>query len=194
MKKRIFTIALLAICASLAAYGTLAYFTYDETAVNVIIAGSIEIDLREFSRQPDGSLATFENIDDAMPATDYSKIVDVKNVGMGTAWIKVTVEKKLTLAEGVEGEIDLSLLGLDINTQYWQERDGCYYYIKPLQPDEKTEPLFTTVSFSSDMSNIYQHSSAEITVTAYAVQTANNGKTVFDAAGWTKQDQGGNLE
>lgn len=188
MKKKIFIIALLAICASLAAYGTLAYFTYDETAVNVIVAGSIEIDLREFSRQPDGALAPFENIEDAMPATDYSKIVDVKNVGTGTAWIKVTIDKAITLADGDEGEIDLSLLGLDINTEYWKELDGYYYYLKPLQPDEKTEPLFTTVSFSSDMSNIYQHSSAEITVTAYAVQTANNGKTVFDAAGWTKQD------
>lgn len=188
MKKKIIAIALIVICASLAAYGTLSYFTYGDTATNVITAGNIKIELQELSRQPDGTLVQFENISDAMPATDYSKIAQVKNSGKGTAWLKVTVAKSITLAEGVEGEPDVSLLGLDINTEFWTEQDGYYYYTKPLQPGATTEPLFTTVSFSADMSNIYQHSSCEITITAYAVQAANNGKTVFEAAGWEPQE------
>lgn len=188
MKKKIFAITLIVICASLAAYGTLSYFTYDDTATNVITAGTVIIELQERSQQPDGTLVPFENITDAMPATDYSKIVRVKNTGTGTAWLRVAVSKSITLAEGTEGEIDLDLLGLDFNTEYWTLQDGFYYYNNPLQPDATTEPLFTTVSFSADMSNIYQHSSAEITVTAYAVQAANNGATVFEAAGWEPQD------
>lgn len=188
MKKKIIAIALIVICASLAAYGTLSYFTYEDTATNVITAGNIQIELQEFTQQPDGTLVPFVNISDAMPATDYSKLPLVKNSGKGTAWLKVTISKSITLAEGVEGEPDVSLLGLDINTEYWIEQDGYYYYTKPLQPGATTEPLFTTVSFSADMSNIYQHSSCEITITAYAVQAANNGKTVFEAAGWEPQD------
>ena len=40
MKRKIFAIALIAVCFAIAAYGTLAYFTYEDTATNVIITGS----------------------------------------------------------------------------------------------------------------------------------------------------------
>lgn len=184
MKKRILVIAVIAIFASLAAYGTLAYFTYEDTATNVITAGDVKIDLEEWAESEGGSLVPFEDIDDVMPGMDVSKIVQVKNTGGQDAWIRVSVEKTITLADGKDGEVDLSLVTYDLNTEYWTEKDGYYYYNEVLKPGETTEPLFTTVSFSKEMSNMYQHSRAVVEIDAQATQAKNNGTTVFDAAGW----------
>ncbi len=184
MKKKITAAALLVICLMTAAYGTLAYFTYEETATNVITASALEIDLEEWSASDDGTLVPFEDIDDVMPGTKVSKIVRVRNTGEQPAWIRVAVTKSVTLAEGREGEIDLSLVTMDLNTVNWTERDGYYYYVTPLAPGKTTEPLFTTVSFSEEMSNLYQHSKAVIAVSLQATQTVHNGDTVFEASGW----------
>ena len=185
MKKKITVCAVIAICLSMVAYGTLAYFVSDEVAHNVITSGHIDIDLQEYEDQDgDGILEPFEDLINVLPAMDVSKIVQVENIGMQSAWIRVSVEKSITLAEGREGEIDLSLVTYDLNTEYWTEQDGYYYYNKILKPGQTTEPLFTEVSFSPKMGNMYQESTATIEVKAYATQSANNGKTVLDAAGW----------
>ena len=119
-----------------------------------------------------------------MPDTEISKIVLVKNIGGQAAWIRVSLDKAINLAEGVNGEVDLSLISYDLNTDFWTEKDGFYYYNATLQPNEVTEPLFTKVIFSATMSNMYQNSKAVIDVTAQATQVANNGTCALDAAGW----------
>ena len=115
---------------------------------------------------------------------EVSKIVQVKNIGGQSAWIRVSVDKTIQLAEGVDGDVDLSLISYDLNTDFWTEKDGFYYYNTILQPNEVTEPLFTKVIFSATMSNMYQNSKAVIDVTAQATQVANNGTCALDAAGW----------
>lgn len=188
MKKKLLVLAVVAICASMSAYGTLAYFTHEETATNVITAGSIKIELEEWAESEDGSLVPFEDIDDVMPGMDVSKIVQIKNKGGQDAWVRISVEKSIILADDVEGEVDLSLVTYDLNTEDWTEQDGYYYYNTVLKSGETTEPLFTTVYFSADMSNLYQHSKAIIKVDAQATQVANNGATVFEAAGWPEAE------
>ena len=47
MKRKLFAGAVIAICLSLIAYGTLAYFTAEDTARNVNTSGGIYIQLRE---------------------------------------------------------------------------------------------------------------------------------------------------
>ena len=42
--------------------------------------------------------------------------------------------------------------------------------------------------FDKTMSNMYQESKAVIKVNAQATQVANNGSTVFEAAGWPKAE------
>lgn len=49
MKRKLFAGAVIAICLSLIAYGTLAYFTAEDTARNVITSGGIDIQLREWA-------------------------------------------------------------------------------------------------------------------------------------------------
>lgn len=183
MKKKICVIALLVICVTIAAYSTSAYFTHEQTATNVITFGSIKVELQEWSDTGNG-LIPFEDIDGVQPGTEVSKIVQVKNIGGQAAWIRVSADKTIHLAEGVDGEVDLSLISYDLNTDFWTEKDGFYYYNAILQPNEVTEPLFTKVVFSATMSNMYQNSKAVIDVTAQATQVANNGTSALDAAGW----------
>ena len=184
MKKKVLGIAAALICLSMAAYGTLAYFTHEDTVTNVITTGGVEIALEEFSKNEDGSLVPFKDVDNVMPGAEVSKIVQVKNTGNNSAWVRVSVSRSIALAEGVNGEADASLILMDINTENWTENNGYYYYNTALEAGETTEPLFTTVSFSPEMDNLYQYSRFNIEVTAQATQTAHNGSTVFDAAGW----------
>lgn len=184
MKKKFFVCALIAICLSAAAYGTLAYFTYEDTATNVITAGNIEIDLEELAEGENGEKVPFEDVVGVVPGDEVSKIVQVKNTGANAAWVRVSVDAAIELAEGVEGEPDLSLLTYDLNTAKWTEKDGYYYYNEALEAGKTTEPLFTKVIFDTKMGNLYQNSVAVIDVDAQAVQVANNGTSALDAAGW----------
>lgn len=189
MKRKIFAIALIAVCFAIAAYGTLAYFTYEDTATNVIVAGNIKIALRQWSETNGGEGVTFDDPIDVLPGAVVSKIVEVENTGKNAAWIRVSVQKAIELAAGMEGNVDVSLVGLNLNTEFWTEQDGYYYYNVALQPGEKTAPLFTEVAFASHMSNLYQSSKAILNIQAYGVQVANNGQTVFEAAGWPENQQ-----
>lgn len=185
MKKKIFVCAFLVACISIMVYGTVAYFTYEDTATNVITMGNIKIELQEFAIPKDGGdPIPFQDAIDVLPGTGVSKIVRVENVGAQPAWIRICVAKTILLAQGVSGDVDLSLVTYDLNTQYWIEKDGYYYYKDVLNPGEMSQPLFTEVSFSPDMGNMYQQSKAIIKVDAQATQVANNGATVFEAAGW----------
>ena len=189
MKKKIFVCAFIAVCLSIVAYGTTAYFTYDEKATNVITAGNIKIELQEWTVTEAG-IARVSNGEevDVLPGIEVSRIVKVKNIGMKTAWIRVSVEKSLTLAENVSGTADASLVSYDLNTDYWMEKDGYYYYKEELEPGEITENLFTKVIFSPAMNDMYQQSKAIIDVSAQATQFVNNGTDVFEAAGWPNAD------
>ena len=53
-----------------------------------------------------------------------------------------------------------------------------------LKAGEVTAPIFTKVTFDANMGNAYQNATATVDVTAQAVQAANNGKTITEAAGW----------
>jgi len=184
MKKKIAIVALFVALVAMSVGGTLAYFTADTTATNVITAGNIEIDLVEMEKTENGELVPFENKDGVMPGDVISKIVTVVNTGDNPAYIRIQMEKAITLAEGKNGDIDPSLVSCNINTADWTEKDGYFYYNKPLAAGEETTPLFNEVTFSSKMDNLYQGCKAEIDVFAQAVQVANNGASALEAAGW----------
>lgn len=183
MKKRVILIAAAVILLALMAQGTLAYFTSRAIATNVITTGSIEIELIEMAQTENG-LVPFENLSGVMPDTEASKIVTVKNTGGNDAFIRVQVDKKITLREGVTQTPDPDMVKLDYNTDSWTLKDGCYYYNEILKSGEETEPLFTTVTFAPEMGNAYQEATVAIDVRAQATQTANNGTDPLEAEGW----------
>ena len=187
MKKRLFVAALACICITALAGGTLAYYTAENTAHNVITTGGIDIAVQEWADAEKTVPFPEDGVEDVMPGTEVTKIVEVKNTGSNDAYVRVKVDKSITLAG--EGAPDLDLLLLDMNETDWTAgEDGYYYYNVPVKPGQVTSPLFTTVTFDTGMNNLYQNSSAEVDVTAYAVQADNNGDTVLEAQGWPAAD------
>ena len=79
-KQKLVTLSAVAIVAALSAYGSVAYFTAEDTARNVITAGKVKIELQEKMLTPDGEKTVpFENQLGVMPGCEVSKIVTVKN-------------------------------------------------------------------------------------------------------------------
>ena len=180
MKRKLLILSVLAICIATLAAGTLAYFTSEGKAHNVITTGGVEITVQEWADE--NKQTPFEDLEGIMPGMTVTKIAEIKNTGASDAWVRVKVEKNIKL-QG-EGAPDTGLVELTLNTADWTEKDGYYYYTKVLKPGEVTAPIFTAVTFKPDMGNEYQNATATVDVVAQAVQTANNGATVMDAQGW----------
>ena len=180
MKRKLLILSVLAICIATLAAGTLAYFTSEGKAHNVITTGGVEIAVQEWADEE--KTKPFEDLTGIMPGMTVTKIAEVKNTGASDAWVRVKVEKNIKL-QG-EGAPDTGLVELTLNTADWTEKDGYYYYTKVLKPGEVTAPIFTAVTFKPDMGNEYQNATATVDVTAQAVQTANNGTSALTASGW----------
>lgn len=181
MKRKVLILSVLAILIAILAANTLAYFTADTKAHNVITSGGVSIKLNEWANE--ARTEKFEDKTGVMPGAEVTKIVEVENVGTGTAWVRVQVVRDV-YAEGGKEQLPPDPVTLDFNETDWTYQDGYYYYNKPLAPGETTEPLFTSVSFDDQMGNEYQNSTAHVDVNAYAVQSANNGEDVLSANGW----------
>lgn len=210
MKKRILAIGVAIICLSVIGYGTLAFFTDEAVAHNVITTGGIEVEIRETTDQSDpatGEPLPFQDLTGVMPGKSVSKIVQAKNVGTSDAWIRVLVDIRITESdpEAPDSGSSLPLIipGTDINAiqldfnlgegknQWTLGEDGYYYYNSPIGVKEGTnytEPLFENVKFAPQMDNTYQGCKVMIDVFVEAVQAANNpipeNGNVTDIVGW----------
>ena len=143
MKKKILLVAAVVMCLAIATAGTLAYFTSEDTAHNVITSGDVNIELVEQTKKEDGTLVEFpeEGIKGVMPGTSASKIVQVKNTGDNDAWGRLKMEATIT---GEDGS-DLSDEGIKYVHIYgtsgeWKlnRDDRNFYYEKVLAPGETT--------------------------------------------------------
>jgi len=209
MKRKIALLALLAVFAAIAASGTIAYFTSETHAHNVITSGGIDIELFEWKERPSDNNpegVPFENLNGVMPSQTVNKIVEVKNTGANDAYVRIFLQKAIAQKPsgiiGAIGEIfnppvcppltiqvgneTVEVIQLDINTTDWQyNEDDCYYYYNSkLKPGEVTTPLFNTVTLAPQMGNEYQNTEIYIDVTAEATQVANNGANALEAQGW----------
>ncbi len=188
MKKRIAYLAMLCILLTMFMNSTLAYFTAEETARNVISSGAVAVELVE-KQLVDNELVNYpESPISVMPGTQVSKIVYAKNLDQ-PAWIRIAYTVTVLDADGKEMDIPADELGriMDLNEDSlnWTYADGWWYHNQALAAGEESKPLFTQVLFSGpEMTNKYQSCTIAIDVTAQAVQQVHNGDTVMDAAGW----------
>lgn len=194
IKRRIISISImLVLILEIVPGTTLAFYTTSSIATNVITAGNIEIDLIEEAEDESGGRVPFENVADAAPGDTFSKIPMVVNTGDYTAWIRVSSDVSVTLADGVTTEAGFKYAEIDYDTTNWEYRDGYWYYLKPLEAGATTAPLFTKVAFDLGITNDYGDCTVSVKLVAYAVQHVHNadgeGQTVFDALGWP---EGGN--
>ena len=174
--------ALALCCVALLASGTLAYFTAQKTAYNVITTGALEMELRE--ETTGGKPFPKEGITGVMPGTAVDKKVYVVNRGSVDFYARIAIKKVIADAEGREDTLNFEHILLDLNTADWTEKDGYYYYNRALKPGEQTEPLFNTVSFGTKLGNEYMDARVEIIIDAQAVQSRNNTDSALTAAGW----------
>ncbi len=181
-KRRILIIALILCLIAVGATGTAAYFSAETKAHNVITSGGVDLEIHEWANDDKTEEFPDDGVDNVVPATSVTKIVEIENTGSAGAWIRISVVKAVQLASGEAGDPDL--LELDINTEDWTEQDGWYYYNNILQPGETTPALFTSVAFAPEMDNSYQEATATIDIDAQAVQSDNNGTTALEATGW----------
>lgn len=185
IKKRIGLIATIVCCIAILASGTVAYFTAQETAYNVITTGALAMRLVE--EGADGKPFPKEGITGVLPNMEVTKKVYVENTGDVDMYVRIALATNVeSMQDGVEKLPFDDHISLNINKTDWTEKDGYYYYNRVLKPGEATEPLFTTVSFDAKMGNEYMNARVRIDVDAQAVQSKNNTDSPLTAAGWPK--------
>lgn len=183
MKRKILCLSVIVIMLAILAAGTIAYFTAEGRAHNVITTGSVEIELKEWADE--NKTVPFKDLEGVMPNTTVTKIAEIKNIGKSDAWIRVKIKKSIELKH--EGNPDTNLVELNLNDRDWITYGEYYYYKNALKPGETTTPIFTSVTFKAAMGNEYQDAKATVDIYAQAVQTANNhatGGDVKTVKGW----------
>lgn len=184
IKKRIGLIATIVCCIAILASGTVAYFTAQETAYNVITTGALSMRLVE--EGADGKPFPKEGVTGVLPNMEITKKVYVENTGDVDMYVRIALDKKIESLSDPAAKLNFKHITLDINETDWTEQDGYYYYNRVLKPGEATEPLFTTVSFGASLGNEYMNARVQIDVDAQAVQSKNNTDSPLTAAGWPK--------
>lgn len=188
MKKKILYIAAIIICLSIITSGTLAYFTTEDTARNVITAGGIEVRVIE-QQLVNGTLQAYPSQPiPVMPASVVSKVVSVRSEQQA-AWIRakytLTVRNSAGQIMEIPAEELETVILISPDTKNWSEKDGWWYYKNPLESGETSKPLFEEVTFSGPkMDNKYQQCTVTVDIITQAVQKSNNGETVWEAKGW----------
>ena len=183
-KKRILLIAMAICCIAALATGTVAYFTAEETAYNVITMGKLDMELRETTAG--GEPWPEDGVHGVMPGMDVEKTVTVQNTGSVDFYARIRLELAVTSEDGAPLAVDM--LKMDIDEENWTLYGDYCDYNRALKPGEETEPLFTTVTFAPEMGNDYMNSTAKIDVSAEAVQSRNNTGSALTAIGWPAAD------
>lgn len=194
MKKKLTLIASVAALGALLVVGaTMAYFTSQDTATNVITTGNVKIQINEDTKasEIDNILAgtieedktiSFHNV---TPGSYLSKIPTVENIGKNPAYIRATVTMhykkggvEINLPEGVEEA------AVNYNSENWYmvEGDDTYYYFNgALESGKSTAPLFTVVEIPSSWKNEQSGITVYAEVHAEAIQSENLGDSAAEA-------------
>lgn len=187
MKKRLVIVALLVIGIAILSAGTIAYFTSEDTAHNVITSGGVKIALEEWADED--CTEPYPQVPvEVMPGTAVTKIVTVKNLD-ADAWVRARFDVIIRNQDGKEVKPENHEEAIQIAcSSKWISEGDWYYYADALSADEITEPLFSEVVFDGpSMTDEYQNCTVEVIVYTQAVQSANNGDSPVTAAGWPKE-------
>lgn len=115
MKKKLLTVAVVAVLIAIMAYGSLAYFTAEDKAENTFTVGSVQIDIWENGKPTQNDEVVFEkplvpvvNTQDVTKDPGYAaKVVTVKNTGKNAAYIRTHVAVPTALIGYLELKVNL---------------------------------------------------------------------------------------
>lgn len=194
MKNKILTVsAAVIVLALIFTGGTLAWFQYEDTAVNLVATGSVEVSVG-FTELSDGNeieLETGPN-DTMLPGSVRSGMVRVKNTGISPAYVRAKVTREW-MRDGSPTGLPADNILIDIDETHWKAIGDWFYYLWPLSRGSSSEPLFSEITFANNGvpgvdDNVYQNTVIRLTVIAEAVQAANDAiKAVWriDPTTWT---------
>jgi len=172
-KKAILILTIIAMTASLAVAGTLAWFTGEARVANVFNAGSVDVAIYENGDLVDEESLTFD--DYFVPGDTKEKVVTFKNTGKSNAYVRVKVTPSWTVADG-ENALSADNVVIDYNTENWVSgSDDWYYYDGILGSGDVTSPFFNTVYFQpGEDDNNYQNAVLTVQIDVEAIQAAND--------------------
>lgn len=160
-----------------------AYFTTTGKSINIITTGRISMVLHD--ERADGTPFPEEGLHGLLPSQVADKIVYTENDCEIDSYHRIYLEKIIKDQDGNTDTLSFDNIHLDINDIDWTlGDDGWYYYNSVIKPGDKSNPLFTTVTFGAELDNEYEHAEIDIIVHAQAVQSEHNGNTVLEAHGW----------
>lgn len=119
------------------------------------------------------------------PSGEVSKTVNVSNTGNVDTIIRVSLKRQFG-TERSDGSfiedkmLDPEMILLNLNTTWWMEKDGYYYYREVLKAGETTkEPLMTSYRLSEKAGNEYKVKDARILVNMESVQAQGNAVSIW---------------
>ena len=178
MKRKLILLFAIAALISILSTGTLAYHVVYGTAENVITTGNVDLVLH--NRNADGSTVSDKGVL-CLPGSVVDRVVTVENAGEQPFYVRISLRKYVENSTLPAQDC----LNIAVDTVNWTLRDGYYYYHEALQPGMTTSPLFTEVEIDAvNVDNAYLGKTLMLDVSAYAVQSRNNGESVMDAVGW----------
>lgn len=177
-------LGLLVLCLGLAGYSyTGAYFNAKKEVTNQVTFAQVNIRIDEKMLNQDGQEVPFVNQTGVVPGMELSKLVYLTNEGSADAWVRVLIEPEVE--DSPELTEMLKKYVVFNTSDKWIKQGAYYYYSSPSKAGESIlEPALTSVTFSKEMGNEFAQKTINIKVSAQAVQSLNNGKTVLDASGW----------
>lgn len=103
-KIKILALAAAIFCLSVGVCGSYAYIAAEEKTVNVITAGNVKINLVQTTVSKENStLMETGSLDGLIPGQQISRIVQVENTGDNPAYIRIHVNKIISLEKGKKG-------------------------------------------------------------------------------------------
>lgn len=192
-KKRILTLALLALVVACAVAAVQAFTVRTVEADNVITFGSVKMRILE-TQLVDGAEQTVPDGYTVEARSGLiSRIVRVQNVGNDDCYVRVRPVLTAVAQDGTRSDVtDQAAFAMNAND--WTEgEDGWWYCNQALAPesgsttgqasDSVTEPLMTGLELP-DAQGMGAGSSLVLTLDAQAVQAEHNAEDPMSAQGW----------
>ena len=194
LKKKIFLLAFLAMCAGIITSSTVAYFVFQGKADNVITSGLVDIELNRSGNVGD---MTDQHV---MPGSVVAPSATLRNKGDEDVWVRVKAVIEFDDSSNrAPIELDTSAANqiyLDDNGREWQYEDGYYYYLDILEARKAVEVgSIGNLHFNTQLDDDFRSSRLLLQMEAQAVQSKNNtnaiypdGVDVSQIQGWPESD------
>lgn len=190
-KRNIVLIVLLMLLVLAAVFSALTFITHTGKVKNRITYGDVKMELIESTIENGVEIPYTQDTPIRVVGGEYSRIVRVKNTGEHPAYVRLALSLTAVDKDGKEQVLPADFYSLDINDEDWTTSDGWYYYDHAaLTENEETTELMTKIMFDHTKLNEVSGWQLTLHVQAEAVQSENNGDTVWQADGWP-EDKGG---